>query len=689
MRLATAGLGALTMLFSLAAAADGHGDARVLKNTDVFAMEWALDPQVSPNGEQIVYLRQQMDIMTDRALRQVWIVDSDGSNHRPVLADSGSYGSVRWSPDGTRVAYVARDEVRGAELYVRWMDSGQTALLSNLPKAPSGLSWSPDGTQIAFQMFVAAKAPSLAKAPRKPKGAKWAPPVTVIEDYPYRRDGRGYLETGYSHVFVIPAEGGTPRQLTSGDYNHRGGLSWSPDGTTIALSANRIDNPNDDFLESEIWLLSVADGAMRAVTDRNGADRSPVFSADGGSIVYLGFDDERKSDHITQAYRLDLDSGAITALTPELDRSLGQLARAGDRDRFYVSFDDRGKRVIARLNARGGVTRLVDDVGSASVGRPYTGGGFSVADDGTIAYTRGQATRPSEVAVLARAGEATTLTSLNDDLFAQRDAGDVEEITWRSSVGDYDIQGWLVKPPGFDPQKRYPLILEIHGGPHTAYGPHFSPEIQLFAAAGYVVFYTNPRGSTSYGSEFLHEIHLNYPGEDYDDLMSGVDAVLERGYVDPKQLFVTGGSGGGVLTAWIVGKTDRFAAAVVAKPVINWISELLTTDIAALMSPYWFEGYPWEDITEYWRRSPLSLVGNVTTPTMLIAGEQDFRTPMPESEQYYQALKLRGVDTALVRVPERSHTLVGRPTHLIAKADNILAWFERYRNDESGKADSE
>ncbi len=201
-----------------------------------------------------------------------------------------------------------------------------------------------------------------------------------------------------------------------------------------------------------------------------------------------------------------------------------------------------------------------------------------------------------------------------------------------------------------------------------------------------MVLYTNPRGSTSYGSDFMHEIHLAYPGEDYDDLMSGVDAVLERGYVDANQLFVTGGSGGGVLSAWIVGKTDRFAAAVVAKPVINWVSELLTTDIAGLMSPYWFEKYPWEDIEEYWRRSPLSLVGNVTTPTMLIAGEQDFRTPMPESEQYYQALKLLGVDTALVRVPERSHTLVGRPSHLIAKADNILAWFARYRTGDDEEA---
>ena len=236
-------------------------------------------------------------------------------------------------------------------------------------------------------------------------------------------------------------------------------------------------------------------------------------------------------------------------------------------------------------------------------------------------------------------------------------------------------------PPDFDAAKDYPLVLEIHGGPFTAYGPHFSVEAQLYAAAGYVVLYTNPRGSTSYGYDFANEIHHNYPGQDYDDLMSGVDAVIERGYIDTRQLFVTGGSGGGVLSAWIVGNTDRFAAAVVAKPVINWISEALYSDISTTVPGYWFEKFPWEDPQEYWRRSPLSLVGNVSTPTMLLTGESDHRTPMPESEQYYQALKLRKIDSALVRVPESSHGIASRPSNQIAKVDSILAWFARYRKE--------
>jgi acylaminoacyl-peptidase len=257
----------------------------------------------------------------------------------------------------------------------------------------------------------------------------------------------------------------------------------------------------------------------------------------------------------------------------------------------------------------------------------------------------------------------------------------VEEINWQSTAGGLDVQGWIVTPPDFDASKKYPLILEIHGGPFTAYGPSFSVENQLYAAAGYVVLYTNPRGSTSYGDSFANEIHYNYPGQDYDDLISGVDAVIARGYIDEEQLFVTGGSGGGVLSAWIIGNTDRFAAAVVAKPVINWISESLYSDIHRTVPGYWFEKYAWEDPDEYWRRSPLSLVGNVNTPTMLLTGEADNRTPMPESEQYYQALKLRKIDSALVRVPEASHGIASRPSNQIAKVDNILAWFGKYRKD--------
>ena len=673
---------AILVLVSFAsgtAFADGHGP-KPLSNLDIFDLEIATDPQISPDGRRVAYVRRSMDIMTDTARGNIWVVNSDGSRHRPLLSGAGNYSSPRWSPSGDRLAYVTAVEGRGAEIHLRYMDTGETAMLTNLPRSPSSITWSPDGSHIAFSMFVEGKAPTLATPPPKPEGATWSEPVTVIERLYYRADGQGYLDIGNSHLFVIPADGGSPRQLTSGDYNHGGQLSWSPDGERIAFSANRLDDYEHRPTASEIWSVNVADGELTQLTDRDGPDFSPQFSPNGELIVYRGYDDQKMGYHNTGVYVMNADGSNQRAITPDFDRSISAARWAGSSNRLYIQYDDSGETKLDLMTLNGRMDNVVGDISSTSIGRPYTSGGFSVAANGAYAYTAGGPYRPADVAAGSRGGAPRKLTQLNEDLLAHRELGEVEELTWES-VGGLEIEGWIVKPPGFDENEQYPLILEIHGGPFTAYGPHFSAEVQLFAAAGYVVLYTNPRGSTSYGYDFANEIHHNYPNQDYDDLMAGVDAVIERGYVDEDQLFVTGGSGGGVLTAWIVGKTDRFAAAVSAKPVINWISTVLTTDIAAFMPEYWFSAPPWEDFEGYWARSPLSLVGNVTTPTMLLTGEQDHRTPIAESEQYYQALKLRRVDTALVRVPGSSHGIAGRPSRLIAKVDNILAWFERYREE--------
>ena len=680
----------LTRLLILAAAAplalpafaDNHAstDAAKFLNTDIFQLEVAADIQISPDGDEVAYVRRSMDIMTDRARSNIWAVSADGESHRPLLSGADNYSSPRWSPDGGRIAYVSDAEGRGSEIHVRWMDTGQTAMLTNVAESPSSITWSPDGRYIAFTMFVPADGPKLATPPEKPEGAEWAEPVTVIERLYYRADGRGYLETGNTHIFILSADGGTPRQLTSGDYNHTGPLSWSPDGARIAFSANRVENYELTPTQSEIWTVDVDDGALTQLTDRVGPDTAPRFSPDGQRIVYLGYDDQKMGYHNGGVYVMDADGGNVTALTEDLDRTVSEARWAGSSNRLYIRYDDSGDVVLASLDMNGRISRVADDLGGVSLGRPYTSGSFSVADNGAYAYTAGTPYRPADVAVGRRSASVRKVTALNDDLLGHKTLGEVEELTW-TSVGGLEIEGWIVKPPNFDESKQYPLILEIHGGPFAAYGPHFAAEIQLMAAAGYVVLYTNPRGSTSYGYDFANEIHHNYPSEDYDDLIAGVDAVIERGYIDEDQLFVTGGSGGGVLTAWIVGKTDRFAAAVSAKPVINWISTVLTTDIAAFMPQYWFDSPPWEDVDAYWSRSPLSLVGNVTTPTMLLTGEEDHRTPIPESEQYYQALKLRQIDTALVRVPGASHGIASRPSQLIAKVDSILAWFGRYRTD--------
>ena len=329
------------------------------------------------------------------------------------------------------------------------------------------------------------------------------------------------------------------------------------------------------------------------------------------------------------------------------------------------------------------VETVAEGLGGTTLGRPYTSGTFDVSANGTLAYTMGREDRPADLAVMS-GGRTRQLTALNEDVLAHRTLGKVHEITYASSFDGTGIQGWYVTPPGFDPAKKYPLILEIHGGPHSAYGPHFSAEVQRYAAEGYVVFYDNHRGSTSYGEEFALLLEHKYSSkEDAADHMSGVDAMIAKGFIDADNLFVTGGSAGGIATAYLVGLTDRFKAAVAAKPVINWLSKTPTADSYIYQTYHQFPALPWEDPMHYWQRSPLSLVGNVTTPTMLLTGEEDHRTPITESEQFYQALKLRGIDTMLVRVPGSAHGIASRPSRLIAKVENILAWFARYRTDKA------
>ena len=655
--------------------------AKPFERMDVFELEVAADVQISPDGDRIAYVRRSMDIMTDNTRSNIWLVDTDGSDHRPLFSGTANYTSPRWSPDGDRLAYVTAAHKHGAELHVVWLDTRQTALLTQLPGTPSDISWSPDGTLIAFSSLVETAPPKLAEPPSPPKKAKWAPGVRVIERLDYKADGAGFLKNGFTHVFVVPATGGTPRQLTSGDYHHGGRLSWSPDGRNLIFSANRNDDYELNPAGSEIWSVSVPDGNPELLVERPGPDMNPVYSPDGTQIAFRGMDDTRIAYRHADIYLHNIESGETRPINEELDRSFSRV-QWQDNNTLMVSYDDRGKTVIARLSVKGRIEPLTDRVGGLGIGRPYTSGTFSVAGNGAYAFNYSATDRPADVGYARGRREPARLTDLNSDLVDQREMSPIEVLTWKSTDG-LEIEGWLAFPPGFDPAKKYPLILEIHGGPHTAYGPQYSAEIQLYTAAGYLVLYTNPRGSTSYGLEFANKINRNYPGDDYHDLMTGVDAVIERGYIDEDQLFVTGGSGGGVLTAWIVGNTDRFRAAVSAKPVINWISEALYSDISALTTRYWFDTPPWEDVNEYWRRSPLSLVGKVTTPTMLLTGEQDFRTPIAESEQYYQALKLRQVDTMLVRIPESSHSIYKRPSHLIAKVDNILAWFARYREAET------
>jgi acylaminoacyl-peptidase len=652
-----------------------------LRLADVFELEWASDPQISPDGERVVYVRNFMDVMHDRRRSNLWLATTDGGDHRPLTTGLANHFAPRWSPDGRRLLYASTDD-GSSQLHVRWLDGGGSARLTQLREPPADPAWSPDGRWIAFTMLAPLDVEPFVELPEKPAGAQWAAPAVAIDELLYRADGAGYLKDGYRHVFVLPAEGGTPRQLTQGPFNHAGPLAWTPAGDAVLFSANRREDWRYEPNESEIYEVRLADGELRALTGRAGPDAAPAVSPDGEQMAYLGYDDRYQGYQVTHLYVTRRDgSGAPRVLTAALDRSVADPVWSADGQGVYFGYDDRGNGKVGYAPLAGELELAAGDVGGTSIGRPYSGGSFSVAGDGRFAYTLSRPDHPADVAVGRRgASEVRRLTRLNDDLLAHKELGAVEEIWYESSHDGRRVQAWIVKPPGFEASRKHPLVLEIHGGPFANYGDRFAAELQLYAAAGYVVLYANPRGSTSYGEELGNLIHHAYPGHDYDDLMSGVDAVIARGYVDPDRLFVTGGSGGGVLTAWIVGKTGRFRAAASAKPVINWTSFALTADMYNFFYRYWFPGFPWDYPEHYQARSPLSLVGNVTTPTMLLTGEVDYRTPISESEQLYQALKLRRVDAMLVRIPGASHDIADRPSQLMSKVAHVLAWFERYRD---------
>lgn len=646
---------------------------------DLFGLAQAADPQVRPDGGAIAYVRATNDIMTDRAQRSIWLVDPKTGAQTPLEAGEASYLAPRWSPDGSRLAYVAAGP-GGAQLYVRWMATGRSARVASLEQAPNDIAWSPDGKSLAFTMLVGDEGRPLGAPIRRPEGAKWAEPLKVIDRITYRADGEGFLKPGYRHLFVVPADGGQPRQLTFGKFDNGGPISFSRDGRSVLFSTNRADTWERDPQESEIYAVSVTDGALTRLTNRVGPDVNPVVSPDGAHIAYLGYDDARRRGYENlRLYVMDRDGRNSRVLTGGLDRSVGDPQWAADGRSLYVTVEDEGQTKVARVGLDGKVQVLFSGLGGGGLDRPYTGGQFSVGRGNLIAFTDGVPNRPADLALWS-GGKTRTLTDLNAGLLAGKTMARVEALPVTSSHDGKSIGAWIAYPPNFDPSKKYPLILEIHGGPFAAYGPFFATDVQLYAAAGYVVVYSNPRGSTSYGEAFANEIDRNYPSHDYDDLMSVVDAAIAKGFVDDKRLYVTGGSGGGALTAWIVGKTDRFRAAATQKPVINWTSQVLTTDGYTFMASYWFGKMPWEDPQGYWARSPLSLVGNVKTPTLVVVGENDDRTPPSEADQYFAALQLRGVPTALVRVPGASHGgIAARPSQSASKAAAILAWFERYR----------
>ena len=642
---------------------------------DIFKIAYASNPIISADGKTIAFHRYAMDIMTDQRKNDLWVIDAEGKKLRQISKGFDAVGAAAFTQSGDAIAFVA---YKGdtSHIYVQQLNSSKRTELGGGLSSPANLAFSPDGKWLAFTMPVSFEPDTMGTIPSPPEGAEWAEPIVVETRTQFRVDGAGYLPFSRHQVFLMPAQGGAAQQLTQGQQDHNSAIEWLPDSSGLLLSINFKNNVNKPW-DTDIVRLDLQTRQLSAFTTQSGPDSAPKISPDGKRIAWVGHQDKPSVYHEYQLYTAKLDGSDIRELTSDHDLSVIDFAWHPDNQQHYIQYEERGQNVLALFAADGSVSVLTDKLSGWELDQPYVQGQFS-ASAGVAAVTLGDTITPTELGVVDRQGRVQMITDFNRSFHNSVRLAMVEERTVKSSVDQREIQYWIMRPPNFDANKSYPMMLQIHGGPWASYGPQFAANNQLYAAAGYVVVYGNPRGSTGYGADFAHTIDFNFPSRDYDDLMDMVDDTVAMGFVDKQQLYVFGGSGGGTLTAWIVGKTDRFRAAVAVNPVINWTSLALTSDLDKLIANYWFTDLPWENPSDYWSYSPLSLVGNVSTPTMLMTGEEDWRTPIWDAEQYFNALQIEGVDTALVRVPGASHQIEHRPSQLLAKVNAILAWFERY-----------
>ena len=665
----------LNLIVTLIFLAPVYAQKSNLEPLDVFKLQYISNPQISPDGNSILYERNFKDIMTDSNYSNIWIINYNGSNSRPITTGNKKYSQPTWSNDGKKVLFKSING-KSTELYLYELENKSLQMLTTAQSDISNLRWSSDDKKIIFLSFVEERKEKLIELPEKPQSAKWNDPPIEITDLEFRSDGGGYLKKGYKQIFLISVDGGSPIKISS----FKGKIyscEWF-DEKELIISANFKKNIDFEPRDSDIHIYNFSSKTLRKLTSRFGPDFSPEVSYDRKKIAFLGFNDKFLGYQQNDLYVMDTDGQNVQNISIDFDRNITSIFWSGNSKKIFFKYDDYGMTKLGYFSLSGKFKFLVSEVGGLSQGRPYSGGSFSISRNDRYAFTFGNVYNPSDLAV-GTDGSKLRLTNLNENLFELKKLGEVKEIKYRSSFDNLEIQGWIVTPPNFDPKNKYPLILEIHGGPFSNYGFRFSSEVQLYASKGYVVLYINPRGSTSYGKKFANEIHHNYPNHDYDDLISGVNYILDKGFIDKKNLFVTGGSGGGVLSSWIIGKTDIFSAAVVAKPVINWYSFVLYADNTSIYYKYWFKDFPWKDQDNYMKRSPISYVGNIKTPTMLLTGDKDYRTPISESEQFYTALKLNRVETMLVRIPNSSHSIASKPSNLIAKVNSILYWFDKFR----------
>ena len=629
--------------------------------------EWTSNPTISPNGEQILYSRSWINLIDDKRETDLWIMNKNGSTNRFFL--NGSNG--KWSPDGSKIAFIKKGEPNGTQIFIKYLGlEGEPTQITKLEKSPSSMEWSPDGKFIAFLMHVSSEAAlDPIGVPERPKGATWTKGPQVIDQVDYSQDRVGFLERGFRQIFVVPSEGGTARQITFGEFDDiSGGISWLKDSESIVFSSYQREDAEYARGQSNLYSVNINNLNLIELTSREGTESSPTVSPDGSKIAFVGSTWTKNFYHDRKMYVMDIDGSNLRCITESLDQTPSPGVWGKNSSGVYFNVREFGQSNVYHADIKGKVKKITN-------GNHMLTMNDLVGSDAVATWT--DPSNPSDIISFSidKPNKINRLTDVNKDIFYNVEFGEVEEITYKS-VDERYVQGWIVKPPNFDSNKKYPLVLRIHGGPHSMYHVGFNYNFQLHAAQDQVVLYTNPRGSTGYGYDFANAIQNAYPGNDYDDIMYGVDEVISRGYIDENRMYVYGGSGGGVLTSWIVGKTDRFAAASVNYPVTNWFSFVGTTDGATWY--YNFKNYPWEDPSEHIKRSPLMYVANVKTPTMLMCGEEDLRTPISQTEEYYQALKMNKVPTVMIRFKDEYHGTSSKPSNFLRTHGYINAWFDKH-----------
>ena len=634
---------ALLVVPSVAASQETASDTLLTVN-HYLDWEQVADPQTSPDGSQILYTRRWVNKIEDRWDAGLWIMNADGSKNRFLVKGS----NARWSPDGTRIAYFADGEPKGTQVFVRWMDAeGATSQITHVSETPVNLSWSPDGRSLAFAMLVKNETPWKISMPAAPEGAKWTPAPRIVDRLHYRRDRTGYVEQGTTQIFLVPAEGGTPRQLTKGDFgtSELGGFGapsydWTPDGRTIVFDGLREADADYRYRESYLYTVDVQTGAVRPLVTKKGGWTGPVVSPDGRTVAFTGHEYGTFSYRADEVWTVGIDGSGLRALTT-YDRDPGTVRWSPDGSGVFFALAEQGTSNVYFAGLRGGNRRVTDGEQMLSL--------TSIARDFNAVGVRTDPDEPADVVRfnLRRAQPISRLTNVNADVLQGIKLG-AEEAIWYTSTGGAKVQGWIIKPPGFDRSKKYPLIMEIHGGPH------------------------------GYGSAFGNAIERAYPSVDYDDLTAGVDTVVGRGYIDTQRMYVGGCSGGGVLSSWVIGHTSRFAAAAVRCPVIDWMSMAGQTDVP-LFTYGFFDAPFWEKPEQWIKQSSLAYVGNVKTPTLLMTGELDLRTPIPQTEEYYSALKMLKVPVVMLRFNGEYHGTSSKPSNFLRTQLYMMSWYQQHR----------